>query len=78
MSRHSRWLMEKNAYPAPCTVAYTQGYILALEDVLKDIESIYKNPEAEYGQYTLALRDVQHAVNESLFQARHTLEVLTK
>ena len=77
MSGHSRWLMEKRAYPAPCTVAYTQGYILALEDVLKDLDQVRVDVEAIHGD-PYAVERIRDIVKVTMIQAKHTLEVLTK
>ena len=79
MTGHSRWVRTETQGRDPeGTITYVEGYILALEDVLKDIEGIRENPQAHYGLYALALRDVQVHIDESLSQAKHTLEVLTK
>lgn len=53
-------------------VAYVQGYILALEDVLGDMEKIpYTNGHD-------SLSDIEQAINTSLREARETLTNLTQ
>lgn len=84
MSGHLRWnIIRSKIDPLSLEgeshlISYTEGYILACEDVIKDIDTLSKLPEIEYGLYGLALRELKRAVERSLAEATRTLEVLTK
>jgi hypothetical protein len=57
------------------TVAYVKGYILALEDVLADIDNA--GPEGE-PEYLMGIESVEGWVRQSLAEARETLEMVNK
>jgi hypothetical protein len=84
MSGHSRWWLKTPIEPnADVLLAnYVDGYILAMEDVLRDIENMqYDAAEAgaEYfNGYGDALDSLKRQAEESRDSARRTLDVLTK
>lgn len=55
--------------------AYVKGYILAMQDVLKDIEE-WESGDEEEMEYHRALDNVRSSVNESLSEAKEMLERL--
>jgi hypothetical protein len=48
-------------------IAYVHGYILALSDILKDVEDFHD----------AGVSPVRVRIRQSLVEAQHTLEVLT-
>jgi len=92
MSGHSRWSRIKDQRELSETlggsvavdnmIQFVQGYILAMEDVLRDIENMqYDAAEAgaEYfNGYGDALDSLKRQAEESRDSARRTLDVLTK
>jgi hypothetical protein len=91
MSGHTRWWMAKgwpdraHALGGDVAVAnmiqFTQGYILAMEDVLRDIglASCFSTSTIDYLLgHKHALEDLKHSIEESRDSARRTLEALTK
>lgn len=84
MSRHSRWAnLETMKLPMDAYMAqYVQGYILAMEDILRDIENMQYNAagaEAEYSNgYGDALDSLKGQVEESRAGARRTLDLVTR
>lgn len=49
-------------------IAYVQGYVLALDDIQKDVEGLGIG-----GQFIV---EILAAINKSRVEAQHTLEVL--
>lgn len=85
MPGHAKWDLLRRLNNLPVSirteemVAYTQGYILALEDVFKDVSTWYVSADSDRGpDYFDALISVRAQVDESLEDARATLEQLTK
>lgn len=80
---HAKWdlLRKLNNLPVSIRteemVAYTKGYILALEDVLSDISTEREDEPAPDDGYVILGR-VEVRVTESLESARSTLEALTR
>lgn len=61
-------------------IQFVQGYILAMEDILRDIESItcLSTSSRDYTMgHDHALEDVKSRAEESRDSARRTLEILT-
>lgn len=89
MSGHSRWWMDTSApvlmpdqVISGTMIPHVQGYILAMEDVLRDIESMNYDAEMMSVEYvdghSSALESMRSRANESLLSAQQTLDVLTK
>lgn len=85
MSGHSRWWIvhPEQIHPVDeIMIQHIQGYILAMEDVLKDIWSMRynaENAEAEYASgYGQALEDLEFRAKESKASAQRTLDIITK
>ena len=83
MSGHSRWWLKTPIEPnADVLLAnYIDGYILAMEDILRDIENTAYEIgwSAEYVDgHGSALASLKRQVEESRDSARRTLDVLTK
>lgn len=89
MSGHSRWWMDTSApvlmpdqVISSTMIPHVQGYILAMEDVLRDIENMQYDAaeaEAEYQEgHGRALDSLKHQAEESRDSARRTLEILAK
>ena len=87
MSGHSRWqLVRGRSKDKDLSVAgrqqlihYTEGYILACEDLMKDLQVWRESADSDRGpDYFDALISFQANIEESLASARLTLEVLTK
>jgi hypothetical protein len=71
MSGHKKWetiIGDMRNKLRPETIAYVQGYILAMEDVLKDIG----DEQNDDGAFDLIILKIE----ESIEQAKRTLEVL--
>jgi len=69
MSGHTKWETIKHSPQSyPETIAYVHGYILAMEDVLKDIG----DEQNDDGAFDLIILKIE----ESIEQAKRTLEVL--
>jgi hypothetical protein len=64
MSGHTRWERRLEPLPVGALVQYTRGYLLALEDILKDSED------------SSCLADLQTKIQETQAQANRTLELL--
>lgn len=60
---------------APEMLAYVDGYILALRDIIGDIDQWYMN-EDQHSQWYEALDAVRFSISESLSSAELTLERL--
>jgi hypothetical protein len=73
------WKEIKEAKPQAVreTLAWVQGYILALEDVIKDLEiqwhGYLNDPDARR-----ALGMIQKKIEDSLLSAQRTLEAINK
>jgi len=84
MSGHSRWERpETMKLPMDEHMAqYVQGYIMAMEDVLRAIEILqYAAEEAgpEYSDgHADALESMKHEAEESRESARRTLDMIVK
>lgn len=59
-------------------MAWVKGYILALEDILGDLETLYRSRQYGYDAGPAALGAVEERVTETLTQARATLASLQK
>lgn len=78
MSGHSRWKTSKLDHPPDeSMVSYVRGYILALEDVLDDMD-MFAGIEAGPPGYWQAKENIKESVTESLRQANQTLEAVLK
>lgn len=69
--------MPKEVSPPPCTIQYVKGYMLALEDVLQDLDQVGADVEAIHGD-PYAVERAKDIVNVTMIHVRHILEVLTK
>jgi hypothetical protein len=84
MSGHSRWWLKTPIEPnADVLLAnYVDGFILAMEDVLRDIENMQYDAEDASSEYQeghgRALDSLKRRAEESRDSARRTLDALTK
>lgn len=84
MSGHSRWERpELMKLPMDEYMAqYVQGYIMAMEDVLRDIENMQYDAEEADPEYVAghgaALDSLKRQAEESRESARRTLDIVTK
>jgi len=69
---HVRWL-RSGAHASVANINYVQGYILACEDILKDIDSMGPEGSEDYWD---ARNYIEGQVRESLRQADATLKAL--
>lgn len=81
MTGHTKWwIYQGKLVVDEIMIQHVQGYILAMEDVLKDIESMNYDAETMCTEYvdghSSALESLRSRVNESLLSAQRTLEVL--
>ena len=79
---HIKWDQMK-ALPDPTAweiqIAYVDGYILALEDALHDLNEIGKGWKGQkFGPFMEAIKASRTAIARSLTQARQTKEVLVE
>jgi hypothetical protein len=78
---HVRWTRSKRVVNEDM-VQYVQGYILAMEDILKDIENMHYDAEDSSVEYTdgfhHALEGLQFRITESLDSAQRTLDTVAK
>jgi hypothetical protein len=83
-TRHTRWWMEhpEKALPSEAMVQHVQGYILAMEDILRGIEDVQygaEEAETEYSHgYGDALDTLRYQAETSRDSARRTLDTITK
>ena len=78
MSGHTLWKFIKNqGITDDPAISYVRGYILALEDVLSDLDTLSTEERQEDDGFN-AVESMTHTANESLASARRTLEALTK
>lgn len=79
---HSRWeglrpLPDPHGYEVQ--LAYVDGYILALEDMLRDLKRMEQSwPATDRANYRIAVGNVRRKVNETLESARGTLKELQR
>jgi hypothetical protein len=84
MSGHSRWWKSGDPVTMPKIIMsqHIQGYILAMEDILRDIESMQYDAEDADPEYVAghgaALDLLKHRAEESRDSARRTLDAITK
>jgi hypothetical protein len=83
MSGHSRWA-NPETMKLPIDehmVQYVQGYIMAMEDILQDIENASRSSDStrdyEMG-HRHALEDLKRQTEESRESARRTLDMIIK
>lgn len=80
MNIHSHTILTKLKIPSHAwdeQVAWVKGYILALEDVLGDLDTLLQSMQYGYSaDARTALEAAVEQVNETLTQARATLERL--
>lgn len=78
---HSHMILTKVKIPGPAwdqQMAWVRGYILALEDVLEDLEALYRSMQYGYDAGPAALGAAEEKVTETLTQARATLATMEK
>lgn len=86
MSGHTRWdpsRWKRSDDPSinELTAQFVQGYILAMEDVLRDIEAMHYDAEDADPEYLaghgIALDSLKRQAEESRENARRTLDAIT-
>jgi hypothetical protein len=85
VSGHSRWENVRRRVQDPGLsdaghkqlIDYTEGYILAMEDVLKDIHLMWDEEDRDNDWYNAA-HSISNRVEESLDNAKKTLDILNQ